>query len=102
MAHLDRVIRAPVNDLPPGVELIPHATSSSLRTAQPTADKTLSSDEFVIDRLISHAQADDGSWLIRVRWAGFDSSEDTWEPATNLPKKLVDRYCTRKKVNLSL
>jgi Chromo (CHRromatin Organisation MOdifier) domain len=100
--HLDRVIRAPVNDLPPGVELIPHATSSTLRTAQPTADKTLSSGEFVIDRLISHAQADDGSWLIRVRWAGFESSEDTWEPASNLPKTLVNRYCNRRKVNISL
>jgi Chromo (CHRromatin Organisation MOdifier) domain len=73
-----------------------------LRTAQPTVDKNLSSDEFVIDRFISHAQADDGSWLIRVRWAGFGSSEDTWEPAANLPKKLVDRYCKRRKLNLSL
>jgi hypothetical protein len=99
--HLDRFIRAPVTDLPPGVELIPHATSSSLRTAKPTAEKALFSDEFVIDRLISHAQADDGSWLIRVRWAGFDSSEDTWEPASNLTKKLIDRYCTRRKVTLS-
>jgi hypothetical protein len=56
----------------------------------------------VIDRLVSHAQADDGSWLIRVRWAGFDSSEDTRDPVDGLPKEMVDRYCRRRKINLGL
>lgn len=98
--HLDRVIRAPMSDLPPGVELVPPTTASSLRgTPRPPAEN-LSSNEYVIDRLISHERAEDDSWLIRVRWAGFDSSEDTWEPVENLPTKLVEKYEKRKKIKI--
>jgi transposase InsO family protein len=98
--HLDRVIRAPISDLPPGLELIPNANASSLRPIQRITAENLSSDEYVIDRLISHAQDDDGAWLVRVRWAGFDSSDDTWEPAVNLPPKLIRKYEKQKKVHL--
>jgi hypothetical protein len=92
--HLDRIIRAPISELPPGVELVPSSTSSSLRRTSDRSTVALSSNEYV-DRLVSHAQEDDGSWLIRVRWAGFDSSEDTWEPVDELPKELVNRYCRK-------
>jgi transposase InsO family protein len=98
--HLDRVIRAPMSDLPPGVELVPQTTSSSLRGTTGPPAENLSSNEYVIDRLISHERAEDDSWLIRVRWAGFDSSEDTWEPVENLPPKLVERYEKRRKIKL--
>jgi Chromo (CHRromatin Organisation MOdifier) domain len=98
--HLDRVIRAPISDLPPGLELIPHSTASYIRPPRQTAAENLSSNEYVIDRLISHAQDDDGAWLVRVRWAGFDSSEDTWEPVVNLPQQLIRKYEKKKNVNL--
>jgi transposase InsO family protein len=98
--HLDRVIKAPMSDLPPGVEIIPHTPTASIRGTQKQKASDLSSNEYVINRLISHAQAEDGSWLIRVRWAGFESSEDTWEPIGNLPIELVQRYEKRKKVKL--
>jgi Chromo (CHRromatin Organisation MOdifier) domain len=51
----------------------------------------------VIDRLLSHARADDDScWLLRVRWASYGPDEDTWEPAFELPEALVRRYEKRK------
>ena len=56
-------------------------------------------DMYVIDRLISHARADDDScWLVRVRWAAYGSDDDTWEPAMELPEELVRRYERRKKL----
>jgi hypothetical protein len=65
--HLDRVIRALISDLPPGLELISPITASAIRPARHTAGKSLSSDEYVINRLISCTQNDDGAWNIRVR-----------------------------------
>jgi hypothetical protein len=60
-------------------------------------------DEFVIDRFVSHARADDDSeWLIRVRWAGFSAADDSWEPARELPAELVGRYERRKKLQAGL
>ena len=57
-------------------------------------------DEYVIDRFMSHAKAEDESeWLIRVRWAGFSSSDDTWEPAREPLAELVRRYERRKKLS---
>jgi hypothetical protein len=54
---------------------------------------------YVVERLLSHARADDDQgWLIRVRWAGFGSDGDTWEPAENLPRNMLERYERRKKL----
>jgi hypothetical protein len=100
--HLDRVIRAPISDLPPGLELIPNATASSLRPMQRITAENLSSDEDVIYRFVSHAQDDDGAWLVRVRWAGFDSSDDTWEPDVNLPPKLISAIPILTQLPLSM
>ena len=93
--HLDRVMRCPT-DLPSGVAWAPRKEvpkSVSRRAAEPD-------DEFVIDRLISHALVEDESeWLIRVRWAGFSAANDTWEPTSPLPKSLLGRYERRKKIS---
>jgi hypothetical protein len=59
-------------------------------------------DEFVIERLISHGEAEDGKKLIRVRWAGYSNNDDTWEPAENIPHQLIRRYAKRKKVEPAL
>ena len=71
--HLDRVMRCPT-DLPSGVAWAPRKEvpkSVSRRAAEPD-------DEFVIDRLTSHAMAEDESeWLISVRWEGFSAADDT-------------------------
>jgi Chromo (CHRromatin Organisation MOdifier) domain len=52
----------------------------------------------VIERLLSHSVDDDGNVVMRVRWFGFGSDDDTWEPITHLPKLLLERYAKRNKM----
>ena len=54
--------------------------------------------EYVVDRIVSHRVADDGTLRLRVRWFGYDSSQDTWEPVVTLPPELVRRYVTRRRL----
>jgi hypothetical protein len=86
-------------DLPSGVAWAPRKEipkSASRRAVEPD-------DEFVIDRFVSHARAeDDSEWLIRVRWAGFSAADDSWERARELPTELVGRYERRKKLQAGL
>jgi hypothetical protein len=55
-------------------------------------------EEFVIKRLLSHGVDNNGNVVMRVRWFGFGSDDDTWELITHLPKLLVERYAKRNKM----
>jgi hypothetical protein len=93
--HLDRVIRCPM-DLPSGVEW------SKPRVQKPpiVRPRQERDDEYVIDRLVSHARAEDDScWLVRVRWAAFGPDDDTWEPAASIPETFLRLYERRKKLS---
>lgn len=47
--------------------------------------------EFVIDKLVGHRRIPTGMQY-RVRWYGYDPTEDTFEPAEHLPQPFIDRY----------
>jgi hypothetical protein len=49
---------------------------------------------------VSHGKDPDGKLVVRVRWAGYDSVNDTWENPCTLPPDVVRRYECRKKVRL--
>jgi hypothetical protein len=91
--HLDRVIRCPV-DLPTGVAWAPVTNNPKPTRPRKNPDEDA---EYMIDRFVSHARDEgDNMWLIRVRWAGFSSAEDTWEPASEMPETLLRKYERRK------
>jgi Integrase core domain len=95
VVHLDRVQRCST-DLPSGVAWGPVRRAE---TAQKRAAVAEPDDEYVIDRFVSHARAEDNSgWLLRVRWAAFGADSDTWEPAEGLPNKMLRAYERRKKL----
>jgi hypothetical protein len=82
-------------DLPSGIKWAPQKDVPQSRRLQVTERD----DEYVIQRLVSHARAeDDSGWLVRVRWAGFSSNDDTWEPASALPADMLKRYEHRKRL----
>jgi Chromo (CHRromatin Organisation MOdifier) domain len=83
----DRVIKASISS-----DLLPEMQVRSLPSAPapPSPDEN-PYEEFVIERLLSHDVDDDGNVVMRVRWFGFGSEDDTWEPITHLPKLPVER-----------
>ena len=64
--------------------------------------------EFVIDRIISHGINEDskhptakvGETTYRVRWFGYEASDDTYEPIRHLPRNKVVSYYNKKKLTL--
>jgi hypothetical protein len=90
----DRVIKAGVSsDLLPEMQV----RSRPSAPAPPSPDHS-PYEEFAIERLLSHGVDDDGNVVTRVRWFGFGSVDDTWEPITHLPKLLVERYAKQNKM----
>ena len=88
-------------DLPSGMKFAnspPEATNSG------TDDSLEGEDvddltEFVIDRVIAHRVGADGQRWLRIRWFGYDSSQDSWEPVVNIPPELVRRYVWRRRLH---
>ena len=68
--------------------------------------QTTSPDVFEVEHIISHK----GEWddlttmLFRVRWRGYQETDDTWEPYRNLDgcRIIVDRYRTSQTESLYL
>jgi transposase InsO family protein len=51
-------------------------------------------DEYVVDHIVTHDFSDPQSKLWRVRWAGFDPDDDTWEPYDHLKDvEAFHQYC---------
>ena len=52
---------------------------------------------YKVEDIVDHKFVYNGSIQYRVKWVGYKSSEDTWEPPLNLENvsELVDNYNER-------
>ena len=51
-------------------------------------------DEFVVGDILEHELNSDGDMMWKVRWDGFEESDDTWEPLYNLVNVVkFQEYC---------
>lgn len=92
--------------LPP--DGVPPVTSQGTSSSPDVTHDTPAADThtYVVDRVVAHGVCDDashpsaklGETIFRTRWYGFDSSQDTWEPITHLPRGKVLSYFRRKKL----
>jgi hypothetical protein len=73
---IDRVRKctAPA-DLPQGMRFADESPGHFSESHQDPAEESF--EEYVIDRLVSHRVTADGQMLLRVRWFGYDSHQDT-------------------------
>merc|ERR1712223_1733383 len=40
--------------------------------------------QYVVEKILDKKEADDGTFLYRVKWRGYSYEENTWEPIENL------------------
>jgi hypothetical protein len=45
---------------------------------------TVSKEQYEVERIIDVGIASNGLVMYKVRWLGYDETEDTWEPLWNL------------------
>jgi hypothetical protein len=84
----DRITRAPSTSI--------QVSSEESNEAQPSPVPD-ESDEYVVERIIDHADEPSGERLFRVRWYGYGEDEDTWEQEGGIPRQFIRRYWRSKK-----
>jgi hypothetical protein len=98
----DRIRKCPwPQDLPKGMHFankLVTVESDALERDEENLDELT---EYVIDHIVSHRRDSHGVMLLRIRWFGFDKSEDTWEPVLHIPVELTRRYARRRKLDLN-
>lgn len=68
---------------------------------QPTAKDGKSEEIFEVEKVLDHKVTDD-AFLLKVRWAGYGSEDDSWEPEEDIKEcadEVVKQYYTSLKVN---
>ena len=74
--------------------------AASKKQAEENGDETV---EFVIDSIVAHKVnksrrhrfAKKGETLFRIRWYGYESDDDTWEPIQYLPWSKKLSHCKK-------
>jgi hypothetical protein len=73
---------------------LPTPSKEARRPSSP--DRATTQGYFVVEKLVDFGEAADGTRLYRVRWLGYESNEDTWEPEECLPDTFIWRYWKTK------
>jgi hypothetical protein len=77
-------------------------TSRESPGAKPVRLQEDEATERVIERVISHGRSESGELVVRVRWEGYRSNDDTWERAADMPKNVLVKYERRKNMSRGL
>ena len=49
-------------------------------------------EQYVVEKILDKKEADDGTFLYRVKWRGYSYEENTWEPIENLTDDTGDCF----------
>ena len=65
-----------------------------MKKTDETASQASEQTEFEVERILNRRKDKDGSFLYRVKWAGYGMEEATWEPMDNLSNVqwMIDKY----------
>jgi hypothetical protein len=94
----DRVRKCPSpSDLPHGMLFAGEATDNE--ELDHDSEESMSDlEEYVVDHIVTHRRDADGRMKVKLRWFGFSSAEDTWEPLIHVPREMLHRYVRRKRL----
>lgn len=59
-------------------------------------------DEYELEEIIDHKVLDNGEVLYLIKWAGYDFSDNTWEPSENLKNNSIEGYFLSKLRNKTI
>jgi hypothetical protein len=96
------VVPAPV-PVPVPVPPVPVPVPVPVLVPVPLIDekkRTLTKDEYEIEKLVGKMKGPDGKIYFRVRWTGYASSDDTWETEMHLRKSIGTRAFTRLRASV--
>lgn len=71
----------------PNVELWPREQSEGHRVVPQVGD-----DVYEIEGILERRQDSEGLWLYKVRWKGFNESEDQWLPAEDISSSAMNKF----------
>ena len=54
--------------------------------------------EYVVDKIVAHREEGDGTFSYLVKWYGYSTDQNTWEPITNLRRSMIERYCRKRRI----
>lgn len=104
----NKILRARVNQLNTGVDSLCAAkkqknVDKSIQVSMPGNQSDHSSEEdeniFEIDRILAH-EVKAKKKLFKIRWKGYSSKWDTWEPEENiLDRSILNEYCEKHSLN---
>ena len=60
-------------------------------------DTKLEDNEYLVKKILKHRNNSKHGLQYLIRWEGYSSSHDSWEPASNLNAELVAKYHIKKK-----
>lgn len=64
-------------------------------------EEEVEGNEYVIDKIVD-MQGEENNPLFEVKWYGYSSDENTWEPTRHIQRSHIVRYCRRKRIPLPL
>ncbi|MGH0053543.1 MAG: DDE-type integrase/transposase/recombinase [Sphaerochaetaceae bacterium] len=56
--------------------------------------------EYVMGKIVNMGEDANGQPLFEIKWYGYPSEDNTWEPVSHIPRSHIVRYCKRKSLDL--
>ena len=69
----------------------PTAREQERQTATKSATTAEEGDEYVVEKILAYRKADEGPEYL-IKWYGYKSSDNTWEPAAHIPANMRTRF----------
>lgn len=76
----------------------PEATSDGSESSD--SGREVLDEEYVVDYVDDHGYNKKGKLLLYVKWYGYSTNENTWEPTRHIPRSQIVRYFRQKRLAL--
>jgi Chromo (CHRromatin Organisation MOdifier) domain len=98
----DQILKCSIPaDLPDGLRFATLVLEEEASHSENEGEDLSEMGEHIIYHLLSHRRDEQGAMQKKVKWFGYDSSSDTWEPILHLLRESVQRYVKWRKLKPS-